>query len=175
MRIGEQGYTLIELITVMVILGILTSLAVTRFHDLTQEANISTNKGNLGTIRAGITLIHAKALLTGVNANNPGWPTVSELNNNVLDGSRPASMANLKIIEGPSGGVCSFVCMPESLISALTTFGARRTIVGATTVQSDARIPPGGAGAWAYDPETGQIYVNQVTPNDSRGVPANQW
>ncbi len=175
MRMNSKGYTLIELITVMVIMGVLTGLAVNRYHDLTQDANISATKGNLGTMRAGITLIHAKALITGISASNPEWPSVSELNNNSLDASRPAALANLKLIEGPSGGVCASACMPESMVSNLASLAARKTIVAATTAQADARIPPGGPGAWAYDPATGQLYPNQATPNDSRGIPANQW
>jgi len=175
-RENERGFTLIELITVIVVLGILSAVAVTRFQDLAQDANISSTKGNLGSTRAGIHLLHAKILLVGVSAGNPEWPTVAELNNNALDGaSRPAQLANLKIIEGPSGGVCASICLPEDLVSTQATLAARKTVVVATTVQADARTPPGGAGGWAYDPATGQFFVNQVLPNDSKGVPASQW
>ncbi|MFQ5598434.1 MAG: type II secretion system protein [Nitrospiria bacterium] len=175
MQIGTKGYTLIELITVMVMIGVLTGLAVARYHDLTQEANVSASKGNLGTIRAGITLIHAKTILFGVSETNPEWPSVTELNNNALDASRPPSLANLKIIDGPSGDVCSLTCMPESFISTLGTLNERRKIVVVTTSEANARILQTEAGAWAYDAATGQFYVNQETPNDSRGIPANQW
>jgi len=173
---NEKGFTLIELITVIVVLGILSAVAVTRFQDLTQDANISSTKGNLGSVRAGIHLLHAKILLAGISASNPEWPTVAELNNNALDGSsRPAPLANLKIIEGPSGGVCASVCLPENLVSPQATITARKNIVAATTAQADTRTPPGGAAGWAYDPATGQFFVNQLVPNDSKGVPASQW
>ncbi len=175
-RENEKGFTLIELITVIVVLGILSAVAVTRFQDLTQDANISSTKGNLGSIRAGIHLLHAKILLAGVSASNPEWPTVAELNNNALDGAtRPAILANLKVVEGPSGGVCASVCLPEDLVSTQATLAARKTVLTATTAQADTRTPPGGAGGWAYDPATGQFYVNQALPNDSKGVPASQW
>lgn len=175
-RNNEKGFTLIELITVIVILGILSAVAVTRFQDLAQDANISSTKGNLGSIRAGVHMLHAKILLAGVAVGNPEWPTVAELNSNALDGaSRPAPLANLKVVEGPSGGVCASLCLPEDPISSQATLSARKTVVAATTGQADARTPPGGAGGWAYDPATGQFYVNQASPNDSKGIPASQW
>lgn len=176
MRKEERGFTLVELITVITVLGILSAVAVTRFQDLAQDANISSTKGNLGTTRAGIHLLHAKILLAGVSASNPEWPTVAELNNNVLDAAtRPAQLSNLKMVEGPSGGVCSSACMPEDLVSTQATLAAKKTVVAATTAQADARTPPGGVGGWAYDPVTGQFYVNQTVPSDSKGVPASQW
>lgn len=175
MRLGTKGFTLIELITVMVVLGILTALAVTRYHDLAQDAKMSASKGNLGTIRAGITLIHAKTVLTGVSESNPEWPSATELNNNALDASRPPSMANLKIIDGLSWEVCGSACMPESLISSLENLTERRKIVEVTTAEANARILSTEPGGWAYDADTGQFYVNQETPNDSRGIPANHW
>ncbi len=174
-RQNEKGFTLVELITVIVILGILSAVAVTRFQDLTQDANVSSTKGNLGSVRAGIHLLHAKILLAGTSGTNPEWPTVAELNNNALAGTRPATIANLKVIEGPSGGVCASACLPEDLVSTQATITARKTVVAATTVQADARTPPGGAAGWAYDPATGQFYVNQALPNDSKGLPASQW
>jgi prepilin-type N-terminal cleavage/methylation domain-containing protein len=176
MRKGQNGFTLIELITIIVVLGILTAIAVTRFQDLTQDANVSATKGNLGTVRGGINLLHAKILLVGVSAGNPEWPTVAELNNNALDAAtRPAQLANLKIIEGPSGAVCGSACLPEDLVSTQAALAARKTVMTATTVQADSRTPPGGAGGWAYDSASGQFYVNQATPNDSKGIPASQW
>ncbi len=174
---NERGFTLIELIIIIVVLGILSAVAVTKYQDLTQDANISATKGNLGTVRAGIMLIHAKLLLAGISG--PGeWPTLAELNDNQLAGTRPASVTTpvpLRLVEGPSGATCSPACMPEDFISTQATLTARKTVVSASTAQADTRAVPGGAGGWAYDDQTGQLYVNQTTPLDGKTVPANQW
>ncbi|HEX9758692.1 MAG TPA: prepilin-type N-terminal cleavage/methylation domain-containing protein [Nitrospiria bacterium] len=174
---NTKGFTLIELIVIIVVLGLLAAVAVTRYQDLTSDAMISTSKGNLGSIRSGIKILHAKVLLAGVSASNPEWPTLAELNANITSGRTPASLNNLKMIEGPSGGSCQAanVCMPEDLVSTLATVGARSTVMGASTAQANSRTPPGGSGGWAYDENTGQFYVNQANPVDSRGIPANQW
>lgn len=176
LRGNQKGFTLVELITVIVVLGILSSVAVTHFQDLIQDANISSTKGNIGSIRGGIHLLHAKILISGISVSNPEWPTLDELNNNALSSAfRPSSLADLKVIEGPSGGACASVCLPEDLISTQATVAARKNVVSATTAQADTRTPPGGTGGWAYDPLTGQFFANQVLPNDSKGIPASQW
>lgn len=175
--LGERGFTLIELIVVIVVLGILSALAVTRYQDLAEEALISSSKANLGTIRAGINLLHAKFLMAGISASNPEWPSLAELNANISFGRTPTSLNNLRFINGPSSGSCQTVnvCMPENFSSTQGTVAARSGVVSATTAQADARTSPGGVGGWAYDEISGQFYVNQSSPLDARGVPANFW
>ena len=50
----KQGFTLIELIMVIVVLGILAAVAVPKFIDLSAEAKGSAEKGVVGGIRAGL-------------------------------------------------------------------------------------------------------------------------
>jgi prepilin-type N-terminal cleavage/methylation domain-containing protein len=46
-RLAEQGFTLIEIIAVLVILGILAAVAIPKYNDLQKEAQIKTAKGAL--------------------------------------------------------------------------------------------------------------------------------
>lgn len=166
---NQEGFTLIELLVVLVIIGILTAIAVTRYQDLTLEAQISATKGNLATIRGGINLLHARFLLAGYGGTALEWPTVVELNNNLTSG-RTASLNNLRVIEGPATPTCAS-CMPPD--SVITNF---LTVTQVTTAQADSRTVASGAGiGWDYDPASGQIYVAATTPTDSLGNTANLW
>ena len=55
----NRGFTLIELIMVIVILGILAVVAIPRFQNLSTNANTSAEQGVVGGVRAGIATLHA--------------------------------------------------------------------------------------------------------------------
>lgn len=67
-RDGGRGFTLIELIVVLVVIGFLAAIAVPRFVDLTGQAKDASEKGTVGAIRAGVALYYA-------NANPKAFPT----------------------------------------------------------------------------------------------------
>lgn len=62
---SNSGFTLIELIIVIVILGILAVTAAPRFLNLTTDAHTAVFNGSLGSFRAGIDLSHNKWRVSG--------------------------------------------------------------------------------------------------------------
>ena len=62
---NRKGFTLIELVMVIVILGILSAIAIPKFVDLTGEAKINATKSGLGAIRSVIAIQYAKTATSG--------------------------------------------------------------------------------------------------------------
>ena len=70
----QQGFTLIELVTVIVILVILSAFAIPRFSNLQRDSRIAVLQGIYGSMRSAIAITRVNALAHGMNTltTNPG-------------------------------------------------------------------------------------------------------
>jgi MSHA pilin protein MshA len=71
MKKASGGFTLIELVVVITILGILAAFAIPRFANLEVEAREAAVQGLGGSVRSAAVLAHSLSLATGAAVNDP--------------------------------------------------------------------------------------------------------
>ena len=94
----QKGFTLVELVIVIVILGLLAATALPRFSSLTQSARVATLNGLAGGLRGAVSIAHATQLVTpNAVSTDPvtldglsitminGWPAAASVSNVLTD------------------------------------------------------------------------------------------
>lgn len=121
----EKGFTIIELVVVILLLGILTATALPRFIDVTDEARDAVRDATAGGLRTGMALYRAAVIAGDVQsgsaptatsdytllANASGYPSAGNGCSAIYAGLLQvgATTASAAVDGVGAGGVCNMV------------------------------------------------------------------
>lgn len=89
-RIRRLGFTLIELVMVILLLAILAAIAIPNFIDFRSDAKNGATYGALGALRAGLIIATASVQLKeDPTIPTPKYPTLDEMQRNSFTASHP--------------------------------------------------------------------------------------
>ena len=129
----RRGFTLIELVIVVVVLGVIVAVAIPKYQDITGETKEASCRAALGGLRSGITIYYANQIVT---TGTRAWPNLEQL-------SKVGVVMTQAIPGNP------YQSNTDS--TAMITIGKFRGALTGTTH------------GWAYDTATGYIWANTNT------------
>ncbi|NQY41807.1 MAG: prepilin-type N-terminal cleavage/methylation domain-containing protein [Legionellales bacterium] len=134
--VKSNGFTLIELISIIIILGILSAVAIPRYYSYKADAQLTMVKATLGNVR---TAIQHYYLNRAVTDGEPEYPTFLELSSIGVVMQEPI----------PANPYNNSADIRDAVEEYSPTSG--------TTVS--------GTQGWAYDELSGKFWVNTGTVN----------
>jgi MSHA pilin protein MshA len=134
-KVKQGGFTLIELVVVITILGILAAFAVPRFASLEGQARLAATQSIAGSVRSGAALAHALWLAQG----DPSSTTVTMEGNAITmaNGYPNAATIASTLAESPPTGF-------TLTVGATTTF-AKANSSGAAIANCNVVYTPAAA------------------------------
>ena len=143
----QSGFTLIELVIVIVVLGLLAATALPRFINVTQDARIASVQGIAGGLRGAASLAKAQVLISGSNGGSCNGNAAGTI---CMDGVGVAVNASGFPTGGSSGGI----------INAMQ--GTDGYTVGGTSPTATFQPNNGGSSTCqaSYDANTGSVTVS---------------
>ncbi len=142
-RLKTKGFTLIELMIVVAIIGILAAIAIPKFAQMLEKSREGATKGTLGSLKSAASIYYGDQ--QGI------WPSTL---NALSSYSFSKYMDNISAVK-VTGAFVPGCTSPVGNLVTMTTQGA---------------APTASSTGWLYDSTNGSVYVNS-TVHDSKNIP----
>ena len=142
-RLKAKGFTLIELMIVVAIIGILAAIAIPRFAQMLEKSREGSTKGNLGSLKSAASIYYGDQ--QGI------WPTTLQSFSGYAFSRYLDNISPVKVTG-------AFVANAASPAGSLVT------------VTQMSSVPLNSSTGWLYDSNFGSVYVNS-TVKDSKSIP----
>ncbi len=173
-KLLQRGFTLVELLIVVIILAILAAIVIPQFSSSTVDAQEAALDSNLNALRSAIELYKAQhnGKYPGQVAATGATCSVGAAGTGAVDTSL-AVISQLTLYSDASGKTCTGAATQTTLGPYLRKGFPADSITNSAAIAIQltgaALAPSAATGGWAYDNKTGQIVMNS-NALDSKGV-----
>ena len=144
----QSGFTLIELVIVIIILGVLSATAIPKFLNLQDDARESVMEGLKASLETAVTFIYTKAAIAGVETDPDGVLTLDSGDLTLRYGYPRAVQSDLRDIldftdedDGDSENQDDWRLTGSTATnSVIFTLDADTTDVAESTIETDSSI-----------------------------------
>ncbi len=156
-----SGFTLIELMIAVAIVGFLIAVAIPKFAGMKQKATEGAAKGNLGIIRSNVEVYRGENMNIPpgaiTNTTVPGWSNILHPNcTNFWKGQETQPPENT-------------VGTPSAVRTRRDVFNSNMAILSDVTTDGNF-----GQGGWFYRNTDGEVFVN-TAGTDTSGERYTNW
>ncbi len=153
----KKGFTLIELMVVVAIIGVLAAITFSKFNSITDSGKVAQVQGNLANLRTTIGIFYTE---TG------SYPIYNSIENNSEDISSVGSLSERFIKYYSKSN------MPTTPSGTIRSGDNKDNFIGETSKVLEVRDNSGG---WIYIEGNGEIYANLIDGNYTGDIQNEVW